>query len=68
MQSSQTMPDSTTAPAMTLAECRRLSTLSLRTLGRMCKSGELRAVQVGRRWLVSRADFMRKFGDVVIAE
>lgn len=43
---------------MTVAEAREVSRLSERTIGRMCARGDLKAVKVGRRWLIGRASLM----------
>lgn len=43
---------------MTVAEACELSRLSARTIGRMCERGTIRAVKVGRRWLIGRASLM----------
>lgn len=43
---------------MTITEACEVSRLSKRTIGRMCARGDVRAVQLGKRWLINRADFM----------
>jgi excisionase family DNA binding protein len=45
-------------PLMSIAEGSKFTTLSKRTLGRMCARGDIRAVKVGRRWLISRESLM----------
>lgn len=43
------------SPVCTIAEVERMTTLSRRTITRMAERGEIRAVRVGRRWLIARA-------------
>lgn len=45
----------TPSPVCTIAEVERMTTLSRRTITRMAERGEIRAVRVGRRWLIARA-------------
>lgn len=50
-QATETRPPDTIAVKDVVAR----TGLSARTVGRMCERGELRAVRVGRRWLIARA-------------
>ena len=43
---------------MTVTEASELTTLSKRTIGRMCERGDIKAVKVGRRWLIGRASLI----------
>ena len=43
---------------ITISEACKLVPLSKRTIGRMCERGDLKAVRVGRRWLIGRASLM----------
>lgn len=47
---------------ITIAEAQKIAPLSKRTYGRMCERGDVKAVKVGKRWLIGRASLMALLG------
>lgn len=47
---------------ITITEAQRIAPLSKRTYGRMCERGDVKAVKVGKRWLIGRASLMALLG------
>lgn len=45
-----------------ISEAQMIAPLSARTYGRMCERGDVKAVKVGKRWLISRASLMALLG------
>ena len=45
-------------PLVSIAEAQMIAPLSKRTYGRLCERGTIKAVKVGRRWLISRESLM----------
>jgi excisionase family DNA binding protein len=45
---------------LTAEEAALLARVHVRTMNRWCKTGRVKAAQVGRRWLVDRADLYSK--------
>lgn len=41
-----------------ITEAQKIAPFSKRTYGRMCADGKLKAVKVGKRWLINRASLM----------
>lgn len=47
---------------ITITEAQQIAPLSKRTYGRMCERGDVKAVKVGKRWLIGRASLMALLG------
>lgn len=50
-----------TAATMTPDEIAALTGVCARTVRRACERGELPATRIGRRWVISRELFMKRF-------